>query len=52
LINPLLKKLITRQKKGRKQKTTDKQKQLDVIAKITDSSYQRAELARKNEFKK
>ena len=51
-LDPLLQQLVNRQKKGRKQEATDQQKTLDLIAKITDPSYNRAEAARKNEARK
>ena len=46
-VNPILQNLLHRQKRGRKHELTDQQKQLQLIAKVTDPGYTRAENARR-----
>lgn len=46
-INPILQSLLMRQKRGRKHEATDQQKQLEIIARISDPNFSKAESARR-----
>ena len=51
-IDPLLKNLMVRQRRGRKQEATTQQKKLELIQKLQDSDYGRAEQLRRCETAK
>lgn len=46
-INPILQQLLHKQKRSRKHQLTDQQRQLDLLARITDPSFSRAEAQRR-----